>query len=88
MQRILEKKTPTRVGFWACGLIYCNLPLATAGLAVVLLHGLPCTFFINVWILTQAFYTLLQPFFVLPFFFKPSKRTKAWFLFISISCYR
>jgi hypothetical protein len=33
---------------------------------------------------TQSFYTLLQPFFTLPFFIKPNKRTKAYFLFISI----
>jgi hypothetical protein len=54
MQRVLEKKTPTRLGFWACGLIYCNLPLATAGLAVLFLNGLACSFLINVWVVVQS----------------------------------
>lgn len=31
MQRVLEKKTVTRISFWFCGFIYCNLPLAVAG---------------------------------------------------------
>ena len=68
----------------ACGLIYCNLPLAVAGLAVVLLHGMPCSSFINIWVITQSAYTLMQPFFPLPFFFRPNKRTKSYFLFVSI----
>ena len=106
MQRILEKKTVTRISFWFCGFIYCNLPLAVAGkffffflffciffslfsfsflgMTIVLLHDLPCHFLINGWVLTQALYTLLFPFFTLPFFIKPNKRTKAYFLFISV----
>ncbi len=84
MQRILEKKTPTRVGFWFCGFLYCNLPLAVAGLAVVFIHNMSCSWLINVWVITQAMYTLLVPFFTLPFFVKPNKRTKSYFLFICI----
>lgn len=30
MQRIMEKQTPTRLKFWLCGFLYCNLPLAGA----------------------------------------------------------
>ena len=62
----------------------CNLPLAAAGLAVVLLHSFPCPYFINLWVVTQSLYTLLVPFFTVPFFIKPNASTKRWFLFISV----
>jgi len=84
VQRILEKKAPTRIGFWFCGFLYCNLPLAVAGLAVVSLNNFACSWLVSVWVVTQSVYILLQPFFTLPFFIKPNKRTKAYFLFISI----
>ena len=84
MQRILEKKAPTRVGFWFCGWLYCNVPLAVAGLAVLFLNGLVCSWLIDVWVVTQSLFVLLQPFFTLPFFVRPNKRTKAYFLFVSI----
>ncbi len=84
MQRVLEKKAPTRIGFWFCGFLYCNVPLAVAGLAVLFVHGMVCSWLINIWVVTQSLYVLLQPFFTLPFFVKPNKRTKAYFLFVSI----
>ncbi len=84
MQRVLEKKAPTRIGFWFCGFLYCNVPLAVAGMAVLFANGMACSWLINVWLVTQSFYVLLQPFFTLPFFIKPNKRTKAYFLFVSI----
>lgn len=50
----------------------------------MLIHNLPCHFLINGWVLTQAMYTLLFPWFTLPFYAKPNKKTKAYFLFISV----
>ena len=83
MQRIIDKKTPTRISIWVCGCICCSIPLGIAGLVVAAQHK-GCSTFWRVWVILQSLFVLLQPFCTFPFYLSPNRKTKLCFMLISV----
>eukprot|EP01091_Cochliopodium_minus_P019154 TRINITY_DN7964_c0_g1_i2.p1 TRINITY_DN7964_c0_g1~~TRINITY_DN7964_c0_g1_i2.p1 ORF type:complete len:149 (+),score=8.23 TRINITY_DN7964_c0_g1_i2:47-493(+) len=83
MQRIIDKKTPTRLGVWICGCICCALPLGVAGI-VVAAQQKNCNSFWKAWVILQSLFVLLQPFSTFPFYLSPNRKTKLCFMGTSV----